>query len=255
MASKKNATPDVTRTLTLLWGSQTQAGRSGLTLKAIIAAAIELADIHGLEALSMRNVGERLNVGAMSLYTHVPGKDELVDLMMDTAYGQLYDSVEKPSQQGSWQEALRFIAQENWMLYLRHPWMLELTNGRPALGPHATLKYEAELRPLDKLGLTDVEMDASLTLLLTHVMGCARSQALMDRTVSESGMTDGEWWVIQEPLLNKLVDQKMFPVATRVGEASSREYQGASSPEHALTFGVERIIAGIADLIRTKTNE
>src|SRR5260221_14757303 len=155
------------RSLALLWGSQTEAGRSGLTLKAIVTAAIDLADINGVDALSMRNVAERLGVGTMSLYTHVPGKSDLIDLMFDTAYGELYESIEGPSQQpGGWRGALQFIAKQNWDLYHRHPWMLQAATGRSVVGPHAAIKYEAELRPLDKLGLSDVEMDAVLALLL-----------------------------------------------------------------------------------------
>src|SRR5262245_3693100 len=242
--------------LALLWGPQTQAGRSGLTLKAIVAAAMEIADAEGLEALSMRNVAKRLGAGTMSLYTHVPGKAELIDLMLDTAYGQLYESVEIPSQQpGDWREALRFIAEQNWKLYRRHPWMLQFTPGRPGLGPHAALKYEAELRPLDKLGLSDVEMDAVLTLILTHVEGCAQAQATLERTRRETGMTDAEWWVIHAPLLDKIIDPTHFPVATRVGTSAGQEYQGASSPEHAFTFGLDRILAGIAELISPQNKE
>jgi hypothetical protein len=189
----------------------------------------------------------------MSLYTHVPGKTELIDLMLDTAYGQLYDSVESPSQQpGDWRDALRFIARQNWDLYRRHPWMLQITTGRPGLGPHAALKYEAELRPLDNLGLSDVEMDAALTLLLTHVEGCARAQALLERTQHDTGMTDAEWWVIHAPLLDKIIDPTLFPVATRVGTSAGQAYQGASSPEHAFTFGLDRILAGISELISGK---
>jgi AcrR family transcriptional regulator len=159
-----------------IWESQTEAGRSGLTLKAIVAAAIDIADTNGVDALSMRKVAERLGVGTMSLYTHVPGKADLIDLMFDTVYGELYASVESPSQQpGGWRGALHFIAQQNWDLYHRHPWMLQAATGRSILGPHAALKCEAELRPLDQLGLSDVEMDAVLTLILTHVEGAARS--------------------------------------------------------------------------------
>jgi AcrR family transcriptional regulator len=253
---KKLSSTDPARSVALLWASQTEAGRSGLTLKAIVAAAIDIADTNGIDALSMRNVAERLGVGTMSLYTHVPGKNDLIDLMFDTAYGQLYESVEGPSQQpGGWRGALRFIAKQNWDLYRRHPWMLEITPGRPILGPHTTLKYEAELRPLDKLGLSDVEMDAVLTLVLTHVEGCARAQAIIDRTRSDTGMTDVEWWVSRAPILDKIVDPTRVPVATRVGTSSGQEYQGASSPEFAFTFGLERILVGIADLILSKHNE
>jgi AcrR family transcriptional regulator len=253
---KKLSSTDPARSMALLWASQTEEGRSGLTLKAIVVAAIDIVDADGIEALSMRNVAERLGVGTMSLYTHVPSKADLIDLMFDTAYGQLYESVESPSQQpGGWRGALRFIAKQNWDLYRGHPWMLEATTGRPILGPHVTLKYEAELRPLDKLGLSDVEMDAVLTLVLTHVEGCARAQAIRDRTQSDTGMTEVEWWVSRAPILDKIVDPTRFPVATRVGTSSGQEYEGASSPVFAFTFGLERILAGIADLISSKNVE
>ena len=253
MNKKRVQSANPARRLGLLWGSQTSPGRSGLTLKAIVTAAIDIADNDGLDALSMRNVAERLSVGTMSLYTHVPGKTELIDLMLDTAYGQLYESVEEPSQQpGGWNAALRFIARRNWDLYRRHPWMLQTPSARPVLGPNASLKYEAELHPLDNLGLSDVEMDATLTLILTHVEGCARAQAAIERTQRDTGMTDAEWWVTQEPFLNKIIDPTRFPVGTRVGKAAGLEYQGASSPEHLFTFGLDRILAGISELIRTK---
>jgi AcrR family transcriptional regulator len=247
---------DPARSLALLWGSQTEAGRSGLTLKAIIAAAIDIADTDGVDALSMRNVAQRLGVGTMSLYTHVPGKTDLVDLMFDTAYGELYESVESPSKQpGGWRGMLRFIATQNWKLYHRHRWMLQIATGRSVLGPHAAIKYEAELRPLDKLGLSDVEMDAVLTLILTHVEGAARAQATLDRTQQNTGMTDEEWWVARAPFLDKLIDPTRFPVATRVGASAGQEYQSVSSPEFAFTFGLERILAGIAELISAKNSE
>ncbi len=248
MSQKSN---NAARRLALLWGSQTVPGRSGLTLKAIITAAIDIADAQGLEALSMRKVADRLEVGTMSLYTHVPGKSELIDLMVDTAYGQLYESIDQPSQQpGDWRDALRFIARQNWELYRKHPWMLHVSTGRPSLGPNVTLKYEAELRPLDNIGLGDVEMDATLTLILTHVEGCARAQSTVEQTEQDTGMTDAEWWVTQAPLLDQVIDEARFPVASRVGEASSREYQAASSPEYIFTFGLERILAGVSELVK-----
>ncbi len=253
MSKKKISAADPMRRLALLWGSQTEAGRSGLTVRAIVTAAMEIADAEGVDALSMRNVAERLGVGTMSLYTHVPGKAELMDLMLDTAYGQLYERVEEPSQQpGDWRDAMRFIARRNWDLYLMHPWMLQMTPGRPVIGPHASLKYEAELRPLDKLGLSDVEMDATLTLILTHVEGCARAMIALNRTQHDTGMTDAEWWVTQAPLLDKVIDPTRFPIATRVGTAAGQAYQGASDPKYAFAFGLERILTGIAELIRTK---
>lgn len=253
MTKKEISAGDPVRRLALLWGSQTNPGRSGLTVKAIVAAAIDIANSDSVDSLSMRNVAARLGVGTMSLYTHIPGKTELIDLMLDKAYGQTYESVEEPSQQpGDWRDALRFIAERNWDLYQKHPWMLQISTGRPVLGPHTSLKYEAELRPLDQLGLSDVEMDATLTLILTHTEGCARAQAALERAQRETGLTDAEWWVDHAPLLDKIIDPTLFPVATRVGTSAGQEYQGASNPKHVFTFGLERILAGIAELIAPK---
>ncbi|MFI7537452.1 TetR/AcrR family transcriptional regulator [Streptosporangium sp. NPDC049376] len=248
MSGRKGADP--ARSLALLWRAHGRPGRSGLTIRAIVEAAVELADTEGIEAVSMRQVAERLRVGTMSLYTHVPGKTELVDLMVDTAYGRLYDDVDAPSAQpGGWRGALRFVAARNWDLYLRHPWMLQVTGGRPALGPNAVLKYEAELRPLDGIGLTDLEMDAVLTLVLTHVEGTARTRASLEEARRDSGLTDDEWWVANAPLLDKVADESRFPVASRVGQAAGQEYDAPADPEVALTFGLDRILDGVATLI------
>jgi AcrR family transcriptional regulator len=250
VSKKKGVAGDPARRMALLWGSQNEGGPSGLSIRAIVAAALAIADADGVEALSMRKVAEQLGVGTMSLYTHIPGKAELIDLMLDTVYGQLYTSVEEPSQQGrDWRDALRFIARRNWELYRQHPWMLQITMGRPVLGPHASLKYEAELRPLDKIGLSDVEMDATLTLILSHIEGCARAQAAIERGQRETNTTEAEWWVAHAPLMEKVIDPAVFPVASRVGTAAGQTYGGASSPEFAYRFGLDRILAGVAELI------
>ena len=76
----------------------------------IVAAAIQLADAEGLAALSMRRVADHLGVAAMSLYTYIPSKAELMDLMMDAVYGEL----EQPDDlESGWRPKLEFIAKAN----------------------------------------------------------------------------------------------------------------------------------------------
>ena len=102
----------------------------------------------------MRKVAERLGVGTMSLYTYVPGKAELLDLMVDASVGP------STTVDGRWRERLEQIAREQWERYHRHPWLLEITMVRPVLGPNVTARYEHELQAIDGIGLTDIEMDA-----------------------------------------------------------------------------------------------
>jgi len=241
---------DPALSLALLWGAQTRPGRSGLTVRAIVTAAIQLADSEGLEATAMRRVAESLGAGTMSIYTHVPSKAQLTDLMIDTVLGELYaDAGEPASQPGGWRTALEFIAHRNWELHQRHPWLLHAVGGRPGLGPNAILKYEAELRAIDGIGLTDVQMDSVLTLVLTHVEGVARAQASIAQTQRSTGMTDEEWWLTAAPALERVLDAERFPVASRVGQAAGEQYQAAADPAHAFAFGLERILDGVERLV------
>ncbi|HEY5881474.1 MAG TPA: TetR/AcrR family transcriptional regulator C-terminal domain-containing protein [Nakamurella sp.] len=252
MPEKKVPADDPVKTLALLWGPQDRPGRSGLTVRAIVRAAIELADAGGIDAVSIRSVADRLGAGAMSLYTHVPGKPALVELMIDTVIGELYAELGEPASQGNWQAALRFIAQRNWELYARHPWLLQIPQGRPALGPNINRKYEAELRPLDGVGLSDPEMDAVLTMVLVHVQGLARWQAALQSDRAGSGADDEQWWTAIEPALAAVMDPSAFPVAGRVGRAVGEQLNSAGDPAGSLDFGLDRILDGVGLLIDSR---
>jgi AcrR family transcriptional regulator len=245
---------DPARMLALLWGPRDRPGRSGLTVAAIVAAAIRLADADGLEALSMRAIAGDLGVGTMSLYTHVPGKPALIELMVDTVAGQVYAGPDQPSaRQGDWRTALAFIARRNWDGYLRHPWLLAVPAGRPVLGPNISRKYESELRPLNGIGLSDIEMDSVLTLLLVHAEGMARWQVSLDQARRQSGESDLDWWTTISPTLATLMDASAFPLSSRVGTAAGEYHQSSGDPAHAMEFGLERILDGVQDLIARNT--
>jgi AcrR family transcriptional regulator len=250
VAAKGEVPIDPARSLALLWGTHGKVGRSGLTVEKIVEAAIDIADRDGLDAVSMRRIAEHLGVGAMSLYTHVPGKHDLIDLITDHVVGELYRDVDEPVRSGGgWRGALTHVAERNWELFQRHPWLLQLDRSRPVLGPNTTDNYEAELRPLDGVGLTDVEMDSVLTLVLTHVAGTAKALTAVKQTTSESGMTDAQWWSATAPILERLIDPTRYPVASRVGTTTGVEFDAASNPAHAMRFGLDRILDGIGVLI------
>ena len=244
---------DPARSIALLWrgrGERPARGRKPtLTVDAIVEAAIRMADEAGLGALSMRALAERLEAGTMSLYTHVPGKAELVDLMLDTVLGETARPDELPD---GWRQRLELVARENAALYHRHPWMLEIVTFRPPMGPGVIAKYDFELRALEGIGLTDVEMDSVLTLVLGYVQSSAR-QALEATLVEQrTGLTDDEWWAAQAPLLEQVLEPDRFPTAGRVGTAASQEYDGLWDPEHSFEFGLERVLDGIAVLVESR---
>ena len=142
---------DAARSMDLLWGRRpkpTRGPTATLTVEAIVRAAIDLADRDGLDALSMRRVADVLGVGTMTLYTHVPGKGELLDLMLDTVYGEIADEP-APSVVGDgaagWRAALESGARRQWALHERHPWTLYIASSRAVLGPNELTAYEGAL--------------------------------------------------------------------------------------------------------------
>lgn len=98
----------------------------------ITAAAVELADREGLEAVSMRRVASVLGTGAASLYRYVATRDDLLDLMTDSTAGEY----QLPAPSGDWQADLLAVARQARQIMRRHPWLPALVVGRPALGPH-----------------------------------------------------------------------------------------------------------------------
>ncbi len=240
---------DPARTLAVLWRTGDRTARKDLGVDRIVAAAVDLADTEGLAALSMRRVAEKLGVGTMSLYTHVPGKAELVDAMVDVVQAETPRPGDVP---GGWRGRLARIARDNFDLHLRHPWLLEVATNRAVLGPHVAAKYDYELRAVDGIGLTDLEMDSVLTLVLGHVRAAARVTVDAAAARQRTGLTDDQWWRAAAPFLAKVLDPARFPTAARVGAAAGEAHGAAHDGEHAFTFGLDRVLDGIETLVRSR---
>ncbi|GAB2729203.1 TetR/AcrR family transcriptional regulator [Nocardia thraciensis] len=107
-----------------------------LTRAAIVDAAIALADSDGLDALSMRRIADRMGVGAMSLYRHVPNKDALLAEMTDEVARR--DPYPPPRPEWTWRDRVRIAAEIDWQLYQDHPWVLfTFAVPRYNFGPHS----------------------------------------------------------------------------------------------------------------------
>ena len=251
MSTEYSGRGDPARSIALLWGTRERSGRGpkpGLSVERLVAAAIEIADADGLERLSMRRVAERLGAGTMSLYRYVPGKAELLDLMVDRVCAEPGDD----GNDGSWRARLERIARDNRRLYERHPWLAHVFPGRPPLGPGVIAKYDRELAAVEGIGLTDVEMDSVLTLVLDYVRAAAISFAESAAAPQRTGQTDDEWWTALGPALARVCDPDRFPLATRVGNAATEQYQAAHDPEHAFEFGLARLLDGVEAFVERR---
>ena len=259
MSTTRGSRGDATRTMELLWGlvpAPTRGPKQGLTVDAIVDAAIALADAEGIDAVAMRRVAEALGVGAMSLYTYVPGKAELVDLMLDRVYGERLAAL---ATEGGWRVRLESCARADWVLFERHPWVVRAAGPRPTLGPNETDVFEATLAAVDGIGLSGDEMVAVVTLLAGYVGGVARGivEAVAEDETQED---EGEWWRQRSAVLDRAptYTDERFPVSTRL--SAEGVFDGKPDEPHYLAgeirrtfeFGLQRVLDGIEVLVEQR---
>ncbi|MGP5077945.1 TetR/AcrR family transcriptional regulator [Brachybacterium alimentarium] len=233
----------------LLWRDSPVSPRSGISTQSVTALAVDLANREGLDAVTIRRLAEEAGVTAMALYPHIGGRAELVELMLDHVAGVIYEAVTIP-EGADWRERVTAIAEANWASCQAHPWITDLTTGRPVPGPGSSTKYETELRALDGIGLTDIEMEHTLTALLSLVHGTARATLAVQSSRAPGEDKDTDWWSNIEPALTAAIgDEARFPIASRVSRTLGEQAGKANDPEGAYQRGISLILDGIEQLI------
>ena len=160
--------------------------RTQLTRERVVAAGIELADRDGIESISMRKLAQELGVEAMSLYTHVRNKDDLVDGMVDAVIGEIPTTTDG----AGWKASLRQIVLAARAVVLAHPWAPQPIASRTTPGP-AMLRYiNAVLGILREGGFTIAQAHHALHLLGSRGLGF--TQDLFDDSANDSAELDPE---------------------------------------------------------------
>ena len=209
---------------------------------AIVRAAIRIADAEGIDALSMRRVAASLGAGAMSLYRHVPGKDELMLLMRDAVFAEFPLPASVPA---SPRAALELTARAQWRLYRRHPWLARTTSlTRPYAGPHQMPYSEWNLRVLGDLGLDDGTVFLAHLSLFSYVHGSAASLEAESREEADTGLTGDQWLEQREEATRSVLGSGAFPVSARVFGAPDLRFD----LDRLFEFGLARLLDGIERL-------
>lgn len=239
----------VRRSLELLWGPRPErpvrGPRPGLTLDQIVDAAIALADADGLDALSMRRVAKELGVGTMSLYRYVPGKAELLDLMLDRVSDPTWR--QEQCQGLDWRGVVEVTARTSRQMYLAHPWLLRVNWTRPVLGPNSVAGLEGFVGSFAGVGLSDQEKVAVLIMIDNYVVGAARQQVMYAAEVAASELTDEEFWTRQAPVLEQAMRSGNYPAMAALSEDAFD-----MGWDDSFEFGLSRLVAGLATLIDSR---
>jgi len=184
-----------------------------LSSRAIVEAAIAIADDEGLDALSMRGVATELGVATMSLYRHVTSKEDLVQRMADAVFAE---SPPPPRGSRPWRERLLALAQVQWAAYERHPWLPHVISiSRPQLMPNGMRHTEELLVILDELPFDDATKLRTGVALLGVVRGLAAGLESERNAERDTGITSDEHLDTQEERFAELVPR--FPVLERLG--------------------------------------
>jgi AcrR family transcriptional regulator len=163
-------------------GETGAARRAQLTRRRVVAAAVGLADRDGIESISMRRLAQELGVEAMSLYTHVRNKSDLLDGMADAVISEIPLAVDG----AGWKASLRQMVLAARKVMLRHAWAPRIVETRTAPGPAALGYANAVIGILREGGFTIAQAHHALHIFGSRVLGF--TQELFD----DSGELDPE---------------------------------------------------------------
>ena len=209
--------------------------RVPLNRERVLRAAVLLADEDGIDALTMRELGVRLGVEAMSLYNHVANKDDILDGMVDLVVGE----IDLPADAADWRHAMRARAVSAWAVFARHPWVSPLIDSRESSGP-ARLRYlDWVIGTLRRAGFS-LEMAAhAFSVLDSYIYGFGRQSlnASAEGDMTPEEMAEAFLQAIpadEYPYLREMADHVM---------ASGRD------EDADFAFGLDLILDGLERLL------
>lgn len=226
--------------------ARSRPGQPTLSRDQIVRAALELLDAEGTEGLSMRRLAAKLGSGATSIYWYVANKDELLDLVLDEAMGEVRPSGPPGT---DWRDEARAVVHAMRDMILRHPWLSTVLGLRPAIGPKAAQVSERVIAALTRAGFEGLELAYANSMLMSHAIGAASMQAAWSTTVRRSGMSDaevqqsleahGDTMAAERPHYGKWWDSVQLPEVDRM-------------QQDAYDFGVERLLDGLSAWLESR---
>jgi AcrR family transcriptional regulator len=146
-----------------------------LTRERVCREALTLVDEEGLEALSMRRLGTRLGVEAMSLYKHVRDKADLLDALHAAVLGDLGAEV-RAHAEADWRDLLAGLARALRKLLLAHPKVVPLFATRPVRAPEALEPIARTMMALVQAGFSARDAEKSIISVGVFTIGCVLAE-------------------------------------------------------------------------------
>ncbi|MFI1615752.1 TetR/AcrR family transcriptional regulator [Streptomyces lydicus] len=202
--------------------------REQLSREQIVTEAVQLLDTDGLESLSMRKLGTRLEAGATSLYRHVANKDELIELVVDEVYGEL----EVPAADAAdWRTPAARSAYSLRAMILRHPWVASVLGqvGLIHLGPNVTKMSERMAAVYRAAGFPSDETGHAMKTVISYVVGMATSEAAYLSLIARSGKSE----------------QEFIESLRSAGEEGPQAEDPGTARDETFDYGLRRVLDGL----------
>lgn len=200
----------------------------GLSVDRITAAALEIMDAEGLDALTMRRLAADLDSAAASLYRHVSTREELLVLVMDRVLGEISD----PPEFTDWREGAAWMARDFHQVLARHPDVVHLLTTDRLLGPNAMRGRELSLKGLMAAGFPPEQAIGAYAMIVACVLGYTLLARYIDRP--------GETGPAARQVMYESVDESAFPT---VRETAGVMPDGGE--DMMFETGLETLLAGI----------
>jgi AcrR family transcriptional regulator len=255
---------DAARTMELLWrdadrpasasdaaASRRAPGpRPALDLDRILDAAIAVADKQGTLSFSLRAVGDELGTSAMALYSYVPGKAELVDLMYDRVFAEHPGSTRAAD--AGWRDRVLAWAEALLGVLVAHPWAIAVSTARPVLGPNEQAVLESLLEQLTRGGMPRRTVRTVVTSVFALVRAAAEALADARQAAWATGADDAAWWSGRSEALAAAVQDfaERFPRSAQLARDAAADAALAGdaapwerAPVEALRGGIRLLLA------------
>ncbi|MFN8622305.1 MAG: TetR/AcrR family transcriptional regulator [Chloroflexota bacterium] len=212
-------------------------GREPLTRARIVEAALAIIDRDGLDALSMRRLGDELGAGTTSVYWHVANKDQLLDLVLDEVLGRIGDEVQEAP--GDWRETMRRVAWGMRAVLVRHRNAVSLLGERMGMGPRALDGVERAQAALMDAGFPLRLSVLTVQTVTNFASGWAVFECRIPAGAPGGTRTSAELDTIVAGMLRSLPPER-YPSLVAAATA-----YGSIGWDEQFTFGLERLLDGI----------
>jgi len=228
--------------------------RAGLTRDRVSQAAVDLADEHGIGALTMRNLAQVLGVEAMSLYHHVADKNEVLDGMVDVVVSEIHarvaesDGASAGGADSTWKRVVRHRILTARDVLLGHPWAPGVIASRTTMSPTVMRHYDSLIGLLRAGGVS-----VSLVHHAMHALG-SRALGFTQELYAPQNEQDDPGMDVAAIMSGELADN--YPYITEIAVIESGNHDkdstlGWCDDQFEFEFGLDLLLDGLERLHNT----